>query len=63
LEPTPEEGRLDLTRAINRGDEDAIERIAERLNKIEQRLSRIEGGLILGGFVITIAAALLSRLV
>jgi hypothetical protein len=37
--------------------------IADRLDKIEQRLSRIEGGLILGGFAITIAAALLSRVI
>ncbi len=41
----------------------AIEEIRDSIGKIESRLSRIEGGLVLSGFLVGIAAAFASKLV
>lgn len=35
--------------------------VSDRLDTIERRLSRIEGGLVLGGFIVTVAVALLGK--
>ncbi len=41
----------------------AIEEIRDSIVRIESRLSRIEGGLVLSGFLVGIGAALATKLI